>query len=80
MVGHLVSNMEKEKATPISPYLFHLYNRNECLREKEMEELVVAKKYLEFGISMEIVLDLVDLDLDRGSLSPRKQHKGSPNS
>ena len=46
-----MSNLEKGKATLISPYLFHLYNKNECLREKEIEELVIAKKYLEFGIS-----------------------------
>ena len=72
VVGHLVSNLEKEKATPISPYLFHFYNRNECLREGEMEELVVAKKYLEFGPSPETVPDLVELDLHRGSLSPRE--------
>ena len=80
MVGHLVSNLEKEKATPISPYLFHLYNRNECLREGEIEELVVAKKYLEFGLCSEIVPDLVELYSDRRSLSPREQHKGSPSS
>ena len=72
-----MSNLEKEKATPISPYLFHLYNRNECLREKEIEELVIAKKYLEFGISREIVLDIVKIDLDRKSLSPREQYEGS---
>ena len=47
MVGHLVSNLEKGKATPINPYLFHLYNRNKCLGERKMEEFVVAKKYLE---------------------------------
>ena len=34
VVGHLVSNLEKEKASPISPYLFHFYYRNECLRGK----------------------------------------------
>ena len=37
VVGHLVSNIEKGKATPISPYLFHLYYRNECLRGEEMK-------------------------------------------
>ena len=77
VVGHLVSNLEKEKATPISPYLFHLYNRNECLRKGEMEELVVVKKYLEFGLSSEIVPDVVELDSDRGSFSPQELQKGS---
>ena len=73
-------NLEKGKAIPISPYLFHLYNRNECLRWREMEELVVAKKYLEFGISPKIIPDLVELDSDRGSLSPWEQQKGFPSS
>ena len=72
-----MSNLEKGKATPISPYLFHLYNKNECLREKEIEKLVIAKKYLEFGIITETVPDIVEIDSDRGSLSPREQHKGS---
>ena len=65
-----MSNLEKGKAIPISPYLFHLYNRNECLREGKMEELVVAKKYLEFSLSPKTVPNLVELDSDRGSLSP----------
>ena len=37
VVDKLVSGLEKGKPTPISPYLFHLYNRFECLREDEMQ-------------------------------------------
>ena len=71
VVGRLVSNLEKRKASPISPYLFHLYNRNECLRNGEMEELVVARKYLEFGVSPETIahLDVVKLDFEWESIS-----------
>ena len=50
VVGHLVSNLEKEKASPISPYLFHLYYRNECLRGEEMKEVEVARECLEYGV------------------------------
>ena len=77
VVEHLVSNLEKGKATPISPYLFHLYNKNECLRDGEMEELVVARKFLEFGISSEIVAhpDVVEMESERESLSSEEQRK-----
>ena len=34
IIGKLVSNLEKEKPSPISPYLFHLYSRFECLRKE----------------------------------------------
>ena len=53
VVGKLVSNLEKEKPSPISPYLFHLYHRNECLRGKEMDMLESAKYCLEYGVSPE---------------------------
>ena len=50
VVEHLVSNLEKEKASPISPYLFYLYYRNECLRGEEMKEVEVARECLEYGV------------------------------
>ena len=58
IVGHLVSNLEKRKTSPISPYLFHLYNKNECLKEEEIDELKVARKYLELGIIPEAIAHL----------------------
>ena len=54
IVGRLVSNLEKEKASLINPYLFHLYNRNECLQEEELQELEVAKECLEDGVGPEV--------------------------
>ena len=50
VVGHLVANLEKEKSSPISSYLFHLYYRNECLRGEEMKEVEVAQECLEYGV------------------------------
>ena len=50
VVGHLVSNLEKGKASPISPYLFHLYYRNKCMRREEMKEVEVARECLEYGV------------------------------
>ena len=37
IVDMLVSRLVKEKASPISLYLFHLYHKFECLREEEMQ-------------------------------------------
>ena len=50
VVGKLVSRLEKGKPSSISPYLFHLYNRFECLRNKETILLVAAKVMLQFNI------------------------------
>ena len=36
VVDKLVSVLGKGKPTPISPYLFHLYSKFECLREEEI--------------------------------------------
>ena len=37
VVGRLVSHLEKGKPSPISPFLFHLYSKNECLKDEESE-------------------------------------------
>ena len=44
VVHRLVAYLEKKKPSPISPYFFHLYSRNECLKGEEIEELEVARK------------------------------------
>ena len=77
VVGRLVSNLEKGKPSPISPYVFHLYTRNECLRVGEMEELEVARKYLEYGVSPKIVAhpDVVELESERESLNSVEQRR-----
>ena len=71
----LVAHLEKKKPSSISPYLFHLYSRNECLKEEEIEELEVAKKYLELGITPDAVAhpEVVEIGSKRESLSPREQ-------
>ena len=71
VVGQLVSNLEKGKASPISPYLFHLYPRNECLREEEMQQLEVAKHCLEYGVGpeAETQLDVVEVESERESFT-----------
>ena len=43
VVDKLVSGLEKGKPSPISPYLFHLYHRFECLRGDEMDMLESVK-------------------------------------
>ena len=50
VVGHLVANLEKRKASFITPYLFHLYYRNKCMRREEMKEVEVAWECLEYGV------------------------------
>ena len=85
VVHRLVAHLEKRKPSPISPYLFHLYSRNECLKEEEIEELEVARKYLELGITPKAPghPGVVEIDFERESLSPREQQRileGSPSS
>ena len=69
-----MSNLEKRKTSSISPYLFHLYNKNECLKEEEIDELEVARKYLELSITLEAVAHpkVVEIESKRESLSPTK--------
>ena len=43
IVEKLISMLEKGKPSPINPYLFHLYNSFECLKEEETTMLVAAK-------------------------------------
>ena len=75
VVHRLVAHLEKKKPSSISPYLFCLYSRNECLKEEEIEELEVARKYLELGITLDAVahLEIVEVGSERELLSPKKQ-------
>ena len=77
VIEKVVSALKKEKPSPISPYLFHLYHKNECLRGRKMEELEVAKKYLEYGVSPETIAqsDIVEIDSERESLTSAKHRK-----
>ena len=53
LVNKLVFRLEKGKPSPISPYLFHLYNRFECLREGKMTMIETARYILEFDVAPE---------------------------
>ena len=77
LVGKLISGLEKEKPSPISLYLFHLYHRFECLRGEEMETLDIAKHMLEYGVNLEaeVQLDVVELNSNQESLSFTEQWK-----
>ena len=77
VVHRLVSYLEKEKPTPISPYLFHLYSRNECLKDEEIDEIEAAWKYLELGISPEAVEIAEEEEPEQGSPSPREKFRGA---
>ena len=83
IVGKLVSRLEKGKPSPINSYLFHLYNKFECLREEETTLLVVAKVMLQFDIALEPEAqpEMKDEDLEKellGSEEIRKLTTVSP--
>ena len=81
VVGHLVANLEKEKVSPISPYLFHLYHRNECLRGDELREIEVAKECLEYGVGSDTPPDEEDAESEGGLVGSEERWKLlSPNS
>ena len=77
VVSKLVSNLEKGIPSLISPYLFHLYHRNECLRGEEMDMLESAKYCLEYDVSPEVEAqsDVVEIDSERESLNSVEQWK-----
>ena len=73
VVGHLVNNLEKWKASPISPYLFHLYYRNECLRGEEMKEVEETRECLEYGVGMDMPPDEEDAGSESAGLEERRK-------
>ena len=70
VVDKLVSVLGKKKPTPVSPYLFHFYSKNECLRKEEMQQIEVARECLALEVAPETDPDVVELESDEGSLSP----------
>jgi len=50
LIRKIVAGIEKRKPSVTSPYLFYLYNRNECLREDEMDKLKIARSILDFSV------------------------------
>ena len=75
VVNRLLSHLEKGKPTPISLYLFHLYSRNECLKDEEINEIEAAHKYLELGISPETIAAPKEEQSEQGSPSPRERFR-----
>ena len=70
VVDKLISVLGKRKPTPVSPYLFHLHRKFECLRKEEMQQVEVVRECLELGVAPEVELEVVEVDSDRDSLSP----------
>ena len=71
VVAKLVFVMGKRKPTPVCPYLFHLYSKFECFRKEEMQQLEKARECLELGIAPEVNTDVVEIESNRGLLSPK---------
>ena len=71
--------MGKSKATPIYPYVFHLYHSYEVLLPAEKKEYRIKEALLKHNVESEGEKDLEDPeeaedleDLDRESLSSRE--------
>src|SRR5665811_559327 len=73
-----VSMLSKRKPTPVSPYLFHLYDKFECLRKDEIQKMEVAKECLEMGFASEDTPEEEQDELDRVSLSPDVRRQSTP--
>ena len=80
VVDKLVFMLGKRKPTLVSPYMFHLYSKFKCLRKEEMQQLEVARECLELGVASEVDPDVVEIESDRGSLSPDAKQQISASS
>ena len=78
LVEKLVSTLSKRKPTPVSPYLFHLYEKFECLREDEVQKMEVARECLEMGFASDDNPDEEQGDSDEVSLSPDNRQQATP--
>ena len=76
VVGHLVGNLEKGRASSISHNLFHLYYRNKCLRGEEIKEVEVARECLVYGIGPDTLPD--EEDAGSESVGSEERRKLSP--
>ena len=68
VVAKLVEGARKLKATPIGPYLFHLYMGQEVLNGEEMVAYEIGLDLLKYNCTPEPDLDQ-DLDQDQDSLT-----------
>ena len=53
LIQRLVSGMEKSKATPICPYVFHLYHSHELLLPAEKKEYCTKEALLKYNVESE---------------------------
>ena len=65
VVAKLIEGARKLKATPIGPYLFHLYRGQELLSREEMVAYEIGLDLLKYGC-------IPELDLDQGQDSPTR--------
>ena len=65
VVAKLIEGARKLKATPIGPYLFHLYRGQELLSREEMVAYKIGLDLLKYGC-------IPELDLDQGQDSPTR--------
>ena len=72
VVAKLVEGARKLKATPIGPYLFHLYMGHEALSKEEMVAYDIGLDLLKYNCTPEL-----DPDQDQGS-STRSDPEHSP--
>ena len=78
LMDKLVSMLGKRKPTPVSPYLFHLYYKFECIRKEEVQKMEVARECLEMGFAPEDEPEEEQDESDRASLSPNTRRQSSP--
>ena len=79
VVQRLFSKMGKSKATPICPYVFHMYHAHEVLLSAEKKEYRIKEALLKHNVELEEEEDSEDSeepenseDLDRKSLSSKE--------
>lgn len=67
VVAKLVFKLERGKSSPISLYIFHVYDKYECLRKGEASMPASLQVMLQFDIAaeVEVQLDNKDEDLER---------------
>ena len=53
LVQRLLSGMGKSKATPICPYIFHLYHSHELLLLAEKKEYQIKEALLKHNVDFE---------------------------
>lgn len=78
LVDKLVFVLSKRKPTPVSPFLYHLYRKFDCLWKDELEKIEIAQGCLEMGYASDEELAEEQDDPDRSSLSPNIRPQGTP--